>query len=170
MHRVELKERVVKTCAVDSWPFLMHRVELKASNPLLAPRNQISVPNAPCGVERLKYHEGVSLPHGKFLMHRVELKGTIWRSDCPLKLKFLMHRVELKVTLGFLVLALFNAAFLMHRVELKENKTKRENKRTTIVPNAPCGVESKEMDGERYLVLLFLMHRVELKGGMCGRW
>ena len=37
---------------------------------------------------------------------------------------------------------------------------------TAIVPNAPCGVESPSTIENAVLILTFLMHRVELKGGL----
>ena len=35
------------------------------------------------------------------------------------------------------------------------------------VPNAPCGVESRNHKPKKFLCLLFLMHRVELKDVCC---
>ncbi len=121
MHRVELK------VPLDSVPssllpwFLMHRVELKVLSVLLNfLTNNFNVPNAPCGVER---------PYGKyltlsglytFLMHRVELKGRYPLLRISTELRFLMHRVELKARSSFACL----------------------RKISSIVPNAPCGVES----------------------------
>jgi len=36
------------------------------------------------------------------------------------------------------------------------------------VPNAPCGVESLPFNTKQVIGVSFLMHRVELKGGLCG--
>ena len=52
MHRVELKERNIKDFAKLNKLFLMHRVELKVETYHCWHPAKISVPNAPCGVER----------------------------------------------------------------------------------------------------------------------
>ncbi len=78
-------------------------------------------------------------------------------------LKFLMHRVELKA-LSVKHCQLSGDGFLMHRVELKESIVPGLFRTVTLVPNAPCGVESTKL--ERKVggqTLKFLMHRVELK-------
>jgi hypothetical protein len=82
-----------------------------------------------------------------------------------------MHRVELKAFMSFQSSLVW---FLMHRVELKEplrsfmskfNRPPCGVSHISIVPNAPCGVESLFQD--KVLIqdklVLFLMHRVELK-------
>ncbi len=81
------------------FPFLMHRVELKALPCPYAAGCLSVVPNAPCGVERgfapISSTEATPLL-GRFLMHRVELKEqkrTVYKSFLQ---EFLMHRVELK--------------------------------------------------------------------------
>ena len=77
MHRVELKvdvKELVKRCAQEV--FLMHRVELKAISQRRQQNKQISVPNAPCGVERLMPRFPSQAVY-QFLMHRVELKGEV---------------------------------------------------------------------------------------------
>ena len=98
------------------------------------------VPNAPCGVESpsIQLSQLVSLG---FLMHRVELKAKPRTTDAASRLGFLMHRVELK-------------ALIVERVETTED---------LLVPNAPCGVESRFLSSSSLLLLSFLMHRVELK-------
>ncbi len=98
-----------------------------------------------------------------FLMHRVELKVSLDKYLCSLSSTFLMHRVELKVlSLGLLLRLL--CQFLMHRVELKALHRKKNFHLEELVPNAPCGVESKQRDAFLHKNGLFLMHRVELKG------
>ncbi len=95
----------------------MHRVELK--EPFFGWEDKlVSVPNAPCGVERCK-GDCFSPIEGKFLMHRVELKESkanreslqrpVPNAPCGVERtlrvrpcwgtspRFLMHRVELKV-------------------------------------------------------------------------
>ena len=135
---------VSRPYTICSLSFLMHRVELKViySNVFdcIFLKN---VPNAPCGVERV-----VGRAHHwqgwAFLMHRVELKGrcNLWRNTNQTE-KFLMHRVELKVSPLNLSTHLFDY----------------------FVPNAPCGVESKQFHYLPFFLRLcrFLMHRVELK-------
>ena len=73
----------------------MHRVELKGLRAGEGEEEGGWVPNAPCGVERGK-EEFESFVKLEFLMHRVELKGSISSMSCPKYLSFLMHRVELK--------------------------------------------------------------------------
>ena len=55
----------------------------------------------------------------------------------------------------------------MHRVELKvEQERKKVKEIEKQVPNAPCGVERHLWrDSSRQKGRVFLMHRVELKGG-----
>ena len=53
--------------------------------------------------------------------------------------------------------------FLMHRVELKDVSSDILGLSLPRVPNAPCGVESKNFDRVCYFFQMFLMHRVELK-------
>ena len=57
----------------DAFLFLMHRVELKGPGAVLPGGGLPTVPNAPCGVERLNSINCSQLKN-KFLMHRVELK------------------------------------------------------------------------------------------------
>ena len=52
MHRVELKEWLAGHVIGKGGQFLMHRVELKASENTTSQEVQDEVPNAPCGVER----------------------------------------------------------------------------------------------------------------------
>ena len=55
----------------------------------------------------------------------------------------------------------------MHRVELKALIVERvETTEDLLVPNAPCGVESRFLSSSSLLLLSFLMHRVELKDGI----
>ncbi len=62
-----------------------------------APDGEITVPNAPCGVERSLSMISQIFP-SVFLMHRVELKDSFSQFLLHLTYhKFLMHRVELKV-------------------------------------------------------------------------
>ena len=50
----------------------------------------------------------------------------------------------------------------MHRVELKDSLSHQVHIRS-LVPNAPCGVESRTGSKENNTRTSFLMHRVELK-------
>ncbi len=50
----------------------------------------------------------------------------------------------------------------MHRVELK-GQISPYCHLLFRVPNAPCGVESQTLKGKHIRVVVFLMHRVELK-------
>ena len=98
----------------------MHRVELKVN--ITLPRTFLpllrEVPNAPCGVESAIMGT-VSLAVASFLMHRVELKVTLYHIASLLRrTKFLMHRVELKGHRNLNSMAC-PKQFLMHRVELK---------------------------------------------------
>ena len=121
-----------------------------------------SVPNAPCGVERLRTLEisstlpavpnapcGVESP-----VHLVSVEGYH---------PFLMHRVELKVLFlsssSLLAFSVPNAPCGVESWTLRSSSTLGR-----WVPNAPCGVESFSI----ILISLsstslFLMHRVELK-------
>ena len=54
--------------------FLMHRVELKVITHYILIYIFISVPNAPCGVERSMRGSKSWVQRWEFLMHRVELK------------------------------------------------------------------------------------------------
>ncbi len=74
-----------------------------------------------------------------------------------------MHRVELKGIPHCFFIAKADLS-LMYRVELKEGNLQvvRFHKET-IVPNAPCGVESRTCLGFPAQRKLFLMHRVKLK-------
>ena len=51
----------------------------------------------------------------------------------------------------------------MHRVELKDIYPTKEQQEYFVVPNAPCGVESRIQGLIDDETILFLMHRVELK-------
>ncbi len=119
MHRVELKECGRRIQGLPRSLFLMHRVELKVSSSL---ERKISrtVPNAPCGVERLQ--EVLSeCRHIRFVPNApcgVERKRAIHHQSLN-PLKFLMHRVELKVEMQNITRS-SKLWFLMHRVELKE--------------------------------------------------
>ena len=97
----------------------MHRVELKESLwATLLCVCILSVPNAPCGVER-QNNLATEKTLFMFLMHRVELKAMCLLSDTFVRFEvFLMHRVELKAIIVFAISSL------------------------VAVPNAPCGVES----------------------------
>ncbi len=54
MHRVELKgQKEASPCLYKDSTFLMHRVELKASLISILISSKNTVPNAPCGVERI---------------------------------------------------------------------------------------------------------------------
>ncbi len=76
MHRVELKVLFKSQHCDRDIVFLMHRVELKVLETALDTFRAASVPNAPCGVERLSIH--IHFLFCKlFLMHRVELKVRI---------------------------------------------------------------------------------------------
>ncbi len=57
---------------------------------------------------------------------------------------------------------LYVRAFLMHRVELKFRKGMSKGE-LLKVPNAPCGVEIRNLQNHRSKAVPFLMHRVELK-------
>ena len=57
-----------------------------------------------------------------------------------------------------------NFWFLMHRVELKVSLDAFTNFSSSFVPNAPCGVERGIEMVVLVVLLVFLMHRVELKG------
>ena len=94
MHRVELKVFCISEVGKIALPFLMHRVELKASSGRHT-ANRECVPNAPCGVESLipiVYRDAEE----PFLMHRVELKVVLVSLSASYITPFLMHRVELK--------------------------------------------------------------------------
>ncbi len=52
----------------------------------------------------------------------------------------------------------------MHRVELKDRHWWQSFPYSPFVPNAPCGVERLFCHACALLFILFLMHRVELKG------
>ncbi len=52
----------------------------------------------------------------------------------------------------------------MHRVELKGSSWSGKQFNLSVVPNAPCGVESPLIVEADPLIEGFLMHRVELKG------
>ncbi len=74
----------------------MHRVELKAERNTQLGKDEIPVPNAPCGVERIigRLYSVLKQP---FLMQRVELKALFYtRKALHIAIVFLMHRVELK--------------------------------------------------------------------------
>ena len=71
-----------------------------------------------------------------------------------------MHRVELKAVVVFF--AVSGRPFLMHRVELKAGLGGSPSHRGAV-PNAPCGVESREKEHDENRSQTFLMHRVELK-------
>ena len=73
-----------------------------------------------------------------------------------------MHRVELKEVLEAEADGCHHDAFLMHRVELKEVSIEVFFT-FWIVPNAPCGVESRLHISDNRSHSVFLMHRVELK-------
>ena len=73
MHRVELKATSVLYGRHGGIKFLMHRVELKGKTVLQGHTHFPPVPNAPCGVER-NYWLGQKEERTEFLMHRVELK------------------------------------------------------------------------------------------------
>ena len=82
--------------------------------------------------------------------------------DLILLYEFLMHRVELKDIQGRKIVMVMDE-FLMHRVELKEKNLTSEDG-WSVVPNAPCGVESSyAVSLEASFAIAFLMHRVELK-------
>ncbi len=74
-----------------------------------------------------------------------------------------MHRVELKASclllLSFPPLSVPNAPCGVE--SLKHNNIII---RPEFVPNAPCGVESRIVLFALFTLILFLMHRVELKG------
>jgi len=55
MHRVELKVSSICINIAAKFKFLMHRVELKALENQTFYQRSKCVPNAPCGVESLKY-------------------------------------------------------------------------------------------------------------------
>ena len=123
---------------MHNW-FLMHRVELK-DFPFILTLVNMSVPNAPCGVES-SVHGITTKINALFLMHRVELKGLELYTDTEPNGGFLMHRVELKVIFAKYILHHI-AMFLMHRVELKDLRVQSLAFLWAFVPNAPCGVES----------------------------
>ena len=96
MHRVELKAHHPLVFLSPHPLFLMHRVELKAFSKPDKFTFLVSVPNAPCGVERLDR------------VHKKGFAGFVPNAPCgvescfqkrayPLEaVEFLMHRVELK--------------------------------------------------------------------------
>ena len=125
--------------------FLMHRVELKATNNFSSCSTVSIVPNAPCGVESpCGGYNSPSPP--SFLMHRVELKGDfaieidngVYVPNAPCG----VERSQRFSHSGK------DPSFLMHRVDLKGNFPEKYIK----------------------IALKFLMHRVELKGGDAERW
>ena len=73
-----------------------------------------------------------------------------------------MHRVELKVSRETRE-SIPSPLFLMHRVELKVGNMSFPKCQASLVPNAPCGVESMLRRWQKEPFLQFLMHRVELK-------
>ena len=75
---------------------------------------------------------------------------------------FLMYRVELKDVPSVSVYWCLSDKFLMYRVELKD-ALKIFNACVDVVPNVPCGVESREILSAYYKRKMFLMYRVELK-------
>ena len=58
-----------------------------------------------------------------------------------------MHRVELKVVQDYIIVCIHIRLFLMHRVELKVEWFV-EAFEDSLVPNAPCGVESGDFHPE----------------------
>ena len=56
----------------------------------------------------------------------------------------------------------------MHRVELKAEYSEALFFNIWTVPNAPCGVESKNIHLSDIIICMFLMHRVELKVASSG--
>ena len=79
----------------------------------------LDVSNSPCGVEREKLTAFLQIVQLRFLIHRVELKGTFSHHNKTLETLFLIHRVELKVFQNLILKTLRNK-FLIHRVELKD--------------------------------------------------
>ena len=117
MHRVELKDSCLFYLFIELHAFLMHRVELKELAEFLKAQTPVLVPNAPCGVERKLSRMGTLgsslVPNAPCGVERVFLLTAIARATA-----FLMHRVELKASLWLLSKHSFST-FLMHRVELK---------------------------------------------------
>ncbi len=123
----------------------------------------VSVPNAPCGVERIvfeiiQFHNVSCVPNAPC---GVERDSTLQTGQ--IYFGFLMHRVELKGNC-ILVYSKQYLEFLMHRVELKAVQVFSRFAFSLKVPNAPCGVESWRRFGyPKSKPYTFLMHRVELK-------
>ncbi len=116
MHRVELKAFLSSnTCSASSM-FLMHRVELKVSE-FQGVDVRFIVPNAPCGVERLRASDILLGLKVGFLMHRVELKA-ITRIVKALTNAVPNAPCGVESAIVFMLVA-FAYVFLMHRVELK---------------------------------------------------
>ena len=142
MYCVELK--VLSGAAEDfySTMFLMYRVELKVT-PLSTSGTLWPVPNVPCGVES---------PH-------------LIKAHWPDPYGFLMYRVELKVIVGVGYYQVsYTNLFLMYRVELKDSMPDDfPVSMIWLVPNVPCGVESRKSSQLVSVDTSFLMYRVELK-------
>ncbi len=85
----------------------------------------------------------VKVPDPMFLMHRVELKAEGFWVSWVFGGGFLMHRVELKEVFYEWYFVFWGKLFLMHRVELKEPR-RVPFRGAQAVPNAPCGVESRD--------------------------
>ncbi len=77
----------------------------------------------------------------KFLMYRVELKGTSCFQTCLMSW-FLMYRVELKVFHPEVMFP-FLYLFLMYRVELKVALYLLQTFIIFCVPNVPYGIEKE---------------------------
>ena len=116
-----------------------------------------------CRVELKVLPAGNAEPlSGAFLMCRVELKVVSVKKDQTVKAKFLMCRVELKGEDLISVLTQMgevpNVPCGVERVQTQDGQT-----REVLVPNVPCGVERNVLKGAGFVILKFLMCRVELK-------
>ena len=122
------------------------------------------VSNSPCGVERVQHD--LNLANNNFVSNSpCGVERVLWLL-CPLsQVLFLIHRVELKDT--FLHKYDNNSLSVSNSPCGVERSWVNQNLRNNIkVSNSPCGVERIIFPPNRFPSFTFLIHRVELKGGL----